>query len=162
MMKPGDEKRLRGGFLIDTNVLIYATLEADQRFAPAREVIEARLKGNNRAFVSAQNLSEMYPNLTGPKTKPPDSPEAARKKIEAIAGLHRLTILPVTREVVERALELCQEYGVSRQRYFDMQLIAAMQIAGINTVVTENTSDFDGVEGLVVVNPFAPEPSETR
>lgn len=153
-MTNGDVTRLKGSFLIDTNVLIYATLGADPRFAAARKVIDARLKESARAYVSAQNLSEMYANLTGPKTNPSDSPEAAREKIEAIAGLHRLTILPVTREVVARALELCQEHSVTRQRYFDMQLVAAMQIAGVDTVVTENSSDFDGVEGLVVVNPF--------
>jgi predicted nucleic acid-binding protein len=154
-MTPEFERRLQRDFLIDTNVLIYATLTSDPRFARAREVLEARLKQPNRAFVSAQNLAEMYPNLTGPRTQPPDSPELAAEKIAAIWRLRGLIVLPVTMHVVDRALTLCRDHHVTRQRYFDMQLVASMQIHGIPTIVTENEADFSGIEGVSVVNPFA-------
>jgi predicted nucleic acid-binding protein len=145
---------IRGDYLIDTNVLIYSTLEADPRHQRGREVIDARLKQQARAFISAQNLAEMYPNLTGPKTQPPDPPHLARTKIEAIARLRGITILPVTRAVVEKALGLCGQYNVTRQRFFDMQIAAVMQIHGIQQIITENDEDFREIEGIKAINPF--------
>jgi predicted nucleic acid-binding protein len=67
----GDESRI----LIDTNILIYATLENDSRFARSREVLLAQ--DDRERFVSVQNLAEMYPNLTGPKMEKPDDPATA-------------------------------------------------------------------------------------
>ena len=106
------------------------------------------------AFISVQNLSERYPNLTGPKTNPPDTPAVAGEKIASVGRLHFLKVLPVTYEVVARALELCARYGVRRQDYFDMQLAATALLSDVPTVVTENARDFAFVEELDVVNPF--------
>lgn len=144
--------------LIDTNVLIYATLKGDPRFAPAREVVLGDDSRWGRRFVSCQNLAEMYPTLTGPKTVPPDSGEVASAKIRALTKLLHLTVLPVTTTVVERSLSLCAEHGISRQRYFDAQIVAIMIEHGISRVFTENVRDFVGLAssaGITVVNPFA-------
>jgi hypothetical protein len=58
--------------LVDTNVLIYATLENDPRFEIARDLLLSSRSGQR--YVSGQNLAEMYPNLTGPKMETPMSP----------------------------------------------------------------------------------------
>ncbi|HEY5792390.1 MAG TPA: PIN domain-containing protein [Chthoniobacterales bacterium] len=140
--------------LLDTNVLIYATLSSDPRHEKAMELLNARSLPGNEFFVSTQNLAEMYPNLTGPKTKPADSAELARRKITSLAGLDRLTVLPVTRAVVERALELCEKHGVIRQRYFDFQLAALMLLERIPAIATENEADFSGIPEVSAINPF--------
>ncbi len=144
-----------GRYLIDTNVLIYATLEHDPRHKRALEVIERGQESFCEAFVSVQNLSEMYPNLTGPKTQPPDPPEVARGKIASIGRLHFLEVLPVTYEIVDKALELCERYNVRRQNYFDMQLVATLLVHEIPTIVTENSDDFSFVAEITAVNPFS-------
>lgn len=145
---------MTGRFLVDSNVLIYSTLRSDSRYAKACEVLDARRLPGREMFISSQNLAEMYPNLTGPKTTPPDAPELARAKISSIAGLDRCTVLPVTRSVVEKTLELCELHQVTRQRYFDFQLVALMQLEGIPTIVTENEKDFATIPGLTIINPF--------
>jgi predicted nucleic acid-binding protein len=145
---------LSGRLLIDTNVLIYATLAGDARFAKAQEVLELRFRKGLEVCVSIQNLAEMYPNLTGPKNSQPDTPELARRKIESIAGLERLTVLPLSLSITRRALELCELYSIRRQQYFDMQLVATMQEEGVGTLLTENTKDFVQIEGVRVLNPF--------
>ena len=81
-------------------------------------------------------------------------PELARAKIKSIAALDRCTILPVTRTVVEKSLELCELHEVSRQRYFDFQLVALMLLEGIPTIVTENEKDFASIPGITIINPF--------
>jgi predicted nucleic acid-binding protein len=87
---------LTGRILVDTNVLIYATLAGDSRHGIAREVLALRHRPEVELFISVQNLAEMYPNLTGPKNQPSDSPTVAREKILSISGLRGLTVLPLT------------------------------------------------------------------
>jgi predicted nucleic acid-binding protein len=145
---------LSGRVLLDTNVLIYATLAADPRHKQSRAILDQRRRSDVELFVSVQNLAEMYPNLTGPKNQPPDSPELARDKIRSLARLRGLTVLPITWEVARDALELCVAGGVTRQRYFDRQLAAIMLLEDIPTILTENVSDFAAIEGITPINPF--------
>ncbi len=145
---------LTGRVLVDTNVLIYATLAADPRHAPARAVLSLRHRPEVELFVSVQNLAEMYPNLTGPKNQPPDSPALAREKIYVLSRLRGLNVLPLTLESIHRALELCVTGGVTRQNYFDRQLAALMLGESIPMILTENTDDFSGIEGITAFNPF--------
>lgn len=146
---------LTGRVLVDTNVLIYATLSGDPRHVHARHVLAQRHRPEVELFVSVQNLAEMYPNLTGPKNQPPDSPELAREKIRSLAGLHGLTVLPLTLETAHLALDLCVSGGVTRQGYFDRQLAALMIRENIPVILTENVSDFAAIDGITPINPFA-------
>jgi len=145
---------IAGRLLIDTNVLIYATLVSDPRHERARAVLAQRHQSDVEMFVSVQNLAEMYPNLTGPKTQPPDSPELARKKITSLSRLRGLTVLPMTSETVYSALDLCVAAGITRQAYFDRQLAALMIKEQIPVIITENVSDFQDIEGVTPLNPF--------
>jgi len=147
-------REIEGRYLIDTNVLIYATLEQDSRTERARAAIANGAQSNCEAYISVQNLSEMYPNLTGPKTLPPDTPEQAAEKISRLAGLPYLQVLPITPAVILKALQLAEQRQVRRQRFFDMQLAATLLVHDIPTLVTENTADFVGIEGIEAISPF--------
>ncbi len=148
-------EKLTGRVLVDTNVLIYATLAADPRHPRALEVLALRNRPGVEMFISVQNLAEMYPNLTGPKNQPPDSPDMAREKILALSRLRGLTVLPLTLDGIHRALELCVTGGVTRQKYFDRQLAALMLREEIPVILTENDKDFTDIKGITAVNPFA-------
>jgi predicted nucleic acid-binding protein len=147
-------EELTGRVLVDTNVLIYATLRSDPRHHRAREILELRHRPSVELFISVQNLAEMYPNLTGPKTQPPDSPTLAREKIRSLSRLRGLTVLALTLESVHHALDLCVTDDVIRQNYFDRQLAAVMIREGIPVILTENVKDFVGVDGITPLNPF--------
>lgn len=146
---------LTGRILVDTNVLIYATLRGDSRHGKANDALELRRRASVELYVSVQNLAEMYPNLTGPKNNPPDSPEVARAKIDSIASLDRLTVLPLHLSITRKALQLCAIHSISRQQYFDMQLVATMAEESIDLVLTENVKDFELIEGIRAINPFS-------
>lgn len=140
--------------LVDTNVLIYATLRGDPRYAISQRILNSEgITG--KIYVSAQNLAEMYPNLTGPKTNPPDNPELARMKILSIASLPTIQVLPVTIEIVRLALELCEQKLIRRQGYFDMQIAATMLAFEIPVIITENIKDFGDISGIRAIDPFA-------
>lgn len=139
--------------LIDTNVLIYATLEKDPRFERSRDLLLA--KGKYERYVSVQNLAEMYPSLTGPRVQPPDAPAVARAKILSIASLPTLQVLPLTGDVQAIAMELCEKYAITRQRYFDAQLVATMVAHDIRILLTENEADFREITEIRAVSPFS-------
>jgi len=145
-------KAAKGRILIDTNVLIYATLEGDPRSARSRDLLLSSMDGER--YISVQNLAEMYPNLTGPRMEKPDPPSVARAKIQSIASLATLHVLPLTGDVQAIALELCEKYGITRQRYYDAQLVATMIVHGIRTLLTENTQDFEGMKEIRAVDAF--------
>jgi predicted nucleic acid-binding protein len=147
-------ERLVGRVLIDTNVLIYATLSGDARHERARKVLDLRFRDELELCISVQNLAEMYPNLTGPKNSPPDPPDLARSKIDSISGLEFITILPLSLSITRRALRLCETYSICRQQYFDMQLAGTMFEEGIGILLTENVKDFEPIEGIRAINPF--------
>ena len=138
--------------LIDTNILIYATLEDDARFPRSRDLLLSQT-GDER-FVSVQNLAEMYPNLTGPRMERPDPPSVARAKIQSIASLPTIQVLPLTGDVQALAMELCEKHGITRQRYYDAQLVAIMIAHGVTTLMTENDADFREMTEIRAVNPF--------
>ncbi|MGA2480867.1 MAG: PIN domain-containing protein [Spirochaetia bacterium] len=145
----GDEGRV----LIDTNVLIYATLEDDPRSEQSRALLLAQ--GGKERYTSVQNLAEMYPNLTGPRMERPDDPAVARAKILSIASLPSLQVLPLTGDVQNVAMEICEKHGITRQRYYDAQIAATMVVHGIRTLLTENVADFEGMTEIRAVNPFS-------
>lgn len=147
-------ENLTGRVLVDTNVLIYATLTADSRHEQARKVLSLRHRPEIELFISVQNLAEMYPNLTGPKNQPPDSPALAREKIRSLSRLRGLNVLPLTLESIHQALDLCVAGNVTRQNYFDRQLAALMLREGIPIILTENKKDFSGIAGIKSINPF--------
>lgn len=146
---------LRGRVLVDTNALLYATLAGDSRHERAWEVLAKRHRPEVSMFLSVQNLAEMYPNLTGPKNQPPDSPDLARRKILSLARLRGPTALPLTPETTLMALDLCVAAGITRQAYFDRQLAALMLREGIPVILTENAPDWHGIDGITAINPFA-------
>ena len=146
---------LKGRVLVDTNVLIYATLAADPRYQQARKILSLRQDPEVELFVSVQNLAEMYPNLTGPKNQAPDSPALAREKIRSLSRLRGLNVLPLTLESVHQALELCVAGNVTRQKYLDRQLAALMLRENIRVILTENIKDFEAIPGVTPINPFA-------
>lgn len=143
---------VKGKCLVDTNVLIYATLEDDPRFKAAQRILFESPQA--QLFASVQNLAEMYPNLTGPKMQVADEPQLARAKIDSVSRLAQLSILPVTHGIVRRALELCQKYRAVKQKYFDMQLVSAMLEHRIPVIITENEKDFSSVTEIRAINPF--------
>jgi len=94
-------KEIKGKCLLDTNVLIYATLESDARFKISQTILLSSSQA--QLFVSTQNLAELYPNLTGPKMQNPDRPEIARAS--------SITLLNVRFSAIEYFLALCKTFS---------------------------------------------------
>jgi predicted nucleic acid-binding protein len=118
--------------LLDSNIIIYAAL-------PEHETLR-RLISEKEPAVSAVSYVEVlgYHRLT----------EAERLHFEAFFADAR--ILPLSQPVLDWAVRLRQ----ARKMSLGDALVAGTALANGLTLVTRNTDDFAGIDGLSVHNPL--------
>lgn len=128
---------------LDTNVLVYAYSQD-----PVRSSIAAVLVTSG-GIVSVQVLNEFV--------------DVARRKLRfswaeidvAIADLLSLLgpPIPTTMEIQRAALAISARFGF---RIYDSLIIGAARQAGCSVVLSEDLRNGQTVEGVTIVNPFAP------
>ena len=62
-----------------------------------------------------------------------------------------LRIEPLTLDTHDRAVELARRYGF---RIYDASILAATQLAGCDTVYSEDMQDGQVIGGMTIRNPF--------
>ena len=62
-----------------------------------------------------------------------------------------LPIQPITVEVFGTAAEIVQLYGIS---YWDAAILAAARLMGCDAIYSEDLSEGQSYDGVVVINPF--------
>lgn len=134
--------------LVDTNVLVYATDDADPvRHATALGILA--FLGVDRTVVSAQVLAEYASVLTHPRKR-------ARPAILVAQDVARLAatcrVLPLDAEVVIGALKARERWQLE---YYDAQIWAAAAIYGIGTVLSEDFAPCT-LGGVRFMDPFVP------
>jgi predicted nucleic acid-binding protein len=63
----------------------------------------------------------------------------------------RFQVQPITFDVVSAALEIRERAGLS---YWDSATVAAARLSGCSTLLSEDLSDGQDYDGVVVSNPF--------
>ncbi|MCY3569453.1 MAG: PIN domain-containing protein [Chloroflexi bacterium] len=133
---------------VDTNVLLYAVLP-DPEEREKQRIAEQVLKRDDLGL-STQVLQEFFHQAARPNRPFPLSAQ------EASAFLARLTarfpVQPVTLELFEEAVEICQRYQLS---YWDAAILAAARRMNCDAVYSEDLSDQQDCAGLRVINPFS-------
>jgi predicted nucleic acid-binding protein len=131
---------------VDTNVLIYAALDAPAD-AVKRRRARALLREPNLAL-SVQVLQEFYWRATHP-TRPG---RLAHQHAMAFLRLFRdKPIQHLTREIFEQAVAISHRFQLS---YWDGAILAAARAAGCDAVYSEDFSAEQDYDGLRVINPF--------
>ncbi len=72
------------------------------------------------------------------------------EKIGTIAFIESSHIFTLNEEVVDKTIDIRSKYKIK----LPDAIIAATAIVHELTLVTRNLSDFNGIDGLIVVNPF--------
>jgi predicted nucleic acid-binding protein len=124
----------------DTNVLLYL-LSADP--AKARRAEERIAAGG---WISVQVLNE-FASVASRKLRMPVA--EIRECLEPIRSICR--VAPVAVETHERALDLAERYGLS---IHDALIAAAAQLAGCDTLYSEDLQHGQRIEALAIRNPF--------
>ena len=132
-----------GDDFFDTNVLLYL-LSADAAKADRAEALIA-LGGT----VSVQVLNE-FVAVAGRKLRL--SWAEIREVLAQIRAV--CTVVPITVETHERAVRICERYGLS---IYDALIVAAALIAGCKTLHSEDMQHGQVIDRqLTIRNPFAP------
>lgn len=140
-------KRTNDKPFFDTNVLLYAFQQQDQRCGTAQQLLA---KGG---VVSVQTLNEFA--------------SVARRKLElswaevfeALAAIRVLCPLPVPLrgETHERALRIAERYGYG---IYDSMVLSAALESDCSVLFSEDMHDGQIIEGLTIRNPFRSVPRE--
>jgi predicted nucleic acid-binding protein len=133
---------------LDTNVLVYAFDEAEPQ---KREIAQSVLESADpeTSVVSAQVLNEFYVTVTRKLARPLEVGVART----AVRGMAAFDVVPLTGELVLRGID---RSTTSRVSLWDALIIEAALAAGCQTLLSEDLSDGQSFDDLVVVNPFAP------
>ena len=130
---------------VDTNVLIYAAC-TDPEDKIKREQARTLLLNDDLAL-STQVPQEFYWQATHTRRVGRISHDARGH----ILDLRRFAIVPVTLDVVDRALDLTQRYQIA---YWDAAILAAAGLSECDTLLTEDLSDGQVYNGVRVADPF--------
>lgn len=134
--------------LLDSNVLIYAHDKASPFHKRAVEIVQEIVSEGN-GVLAQQNIVE-FSNVLHREYR-----ASYRSITEALE--HLLLDIPVihpTTETIPLYLQLLNKLQPPVKRFFDLYLSATMLSNGISIILTANGKDFEGIEGITVINPW--------
>ncbi len=121
------------GFLIDTNVVIYAL---ENKLSPAGAAFLAKLPPVISDITRIELLG--WPNAT-------------KEQLEPVkAFMAKATLVTITEAVILKTIEIKQTQKI---KLGDAIIAATAMVRGF-TIVTRNTDDFKNIPGLEVIDPF--------
>ena len=129
----------------DSNVLVYIAIKQDAAKKKVAIQLVASAIENQSGYISLQVLREVA-NCMFKKSN--DSIEHIR---ETLSGFDALDCLDESRDLLDRAIEIKDEYGI---QFYDALIVAAAEAAGCETLYSEDMGDGQIYGGILIVNPF--------
>jgi predicted nucleic acid-binding protein len=139
---------------VDTNVLVYARDSRDPRKQQRAEEWLAHLWRHRTGRVSLQVLQEYYVSVTQ-KLKPGMERDAARRDVRDL--WHWVPASGAT-GLLEAAWTLQDGFSLS---WWDALILSSAQLAGCQTLLSEDFQNGQRFGSLLVSNPFKTAPKET-
>ena len=136
---------------VDTNVLVFARDAGERNKQPQAQAWLEELWRTRTGRLSLQVLSEFYVTVTR-KLDPGLPPDEARADIRAF---HAWRPVSADEQMIEAAWSLEDRYSLS---FWDALILAAARAAGCDRVLSEDLSEGESYDGVVVVNPFRRQP----
>lgn len=142
-------------YLVDSNILVYASNKGCPHHKLALEVMNKVVTGKINACLAYQTLYEFYVIITDPKrVEHPISPKEAQMTIELYMKAGNIKKIFPQKSNLENTLSLLKRYQLSRQNIFDVVLIATMLDNGVEGIYTANETHFKPFDFLEVINPL--------
>ena len=135
---------------VDTNILLYAA-STNQKEAGKREAARKVLSANPICF-SVQVAQEFFVNATRKLTPPLSRTDA----LEFLGRINPTIVAPLDYELFVEAIRLSERFQIS---YWDAAVVAAAKRLHCTTLYSEDLSDGQNFEGVIVTNPFSVVPN---
>jgi len=142
-------KELKGQWVLDTNLLIYALDKGSKHYLETYELFELINSGQFIPAVSTQNITEAVNVLVNQYKL--SGYKAAKEIGNLLDGFDFQIITPL---VTTTAIFFNLISSRKKRDTFDMFLAATLLDNDVSNLLTANNKDFNGVDGLTVVNPF--------
>ena len=134
--------------LVDTNILVYAyDPEDEQKSRRAIEVL-TQLELGKRGVLSTQILNEFFNTVT---RNIPNPLELSSARVTVQRFIEHWRIVPVTTDVVQEGMRGTIEYQLA---FWDSLIWAAAKLNDVDTILSEDFSHGQIIEGVQVINPF--------
>lgn len=140
--------------LLDTNILVRFSNLDDIQSPLVRSAVATLLIRGDDLFLVPQSLYEFWSVTSRPRTGTANgigwtTPEV-RAELDRLQ--EQFSLLPDTPDVFDRWLELVTQHQVSGRPSHDARIAAAMQVHGLDTLLTLNAPDFKRY-GLKLLTP---------
>lgn len=139
-------------YLADTNLLLRLADASPQNATAARALARLWQEGHE-VFITPQNLVEFWAVATRPTEANGLGWDLEKTRREAGELRQRFPPLPESPGIFEAWLRLVESLPVTGKRVHDARLVAAMQVHGLDRLLTFNTADFVLFTGLTVIDP---------
>ncbi|MBI4687197.1 MAG: PIN domain-containing protein [Nitrospirae bacterium] len=140
---------------VDTNVLVYAyDIDAGHKHKVATNIMKD-LWISGRGILSTQTLQEFFVTVTGKISSPIDASVAE----EILKRLAKWDVVTNSMATVFSAIALQKRYRLS---FWDSLIIASAIEGRARTLFSEDFSDKQKIEGIVINNPFKNKQKEQR
>jgi predicted nucleic acid-binding protein len=139
--------------LVDSNILVFSATPNSPRFSEATQATARLLAQGEELYVLPQNLIEFWVVATRPAaSRGLGWPVAqAQAEVARIKSLFRL--LDDSPAIYPEWEKLVTQHAVSGKNAHDARIAAAMQVYGINTLLTANKDDFKRFQGISPIEP---------
>lgn len=139
--------------LLDTNILARLAQPGHPMNRTTVDALAALRRRGDNLFIVPQNLYEFWAIGTRPLAQNGlgFTPAQARTEIDQLKKL--FTLLPDTPDVLPAWERLVTSYAVSGKSAHDARLVAAMQVHGIDQLLTFNVVDFQRYPMITVLDP---------
>jgi predicted nucleic acid-binding protein len=133
---------------LDTNILVYATIDSSPMHSAARAAISAFESAHTQLWISRQVLREFLSTLARPRVGIPITELTA-----TIRQFETRFRIAEDGPLVTAQLLLLLEQGHTRQVH-DTNIVATMLATGITHMLTNNPADFSVFANLIKVTPL--------
>jgi len=140
--------------LVDTNVLVYAADQNAKFHEPAKKLRDQGFQGKTPLAVTPQVLLEFYAVITDPaRVQNPITPQEATAEVEKYLRSPAIEKIYPGDNILQSVIILAKKYNLSRQRIFDLYIVATMLTNNMTRIYTYNSTDFERFGELEVLTP---------
>lgn len=119
----------------------------------ARQALKSLHRRGDQVGIIAQNIVEFWCVATRPKVNNGLGLTVAEAYRFVLWIESLLLLIPDTQDVHTQWKKLVVEHFVSGFQVYDARLVAAMNVHGVKSILTFNSSDFKRYRGIQVLHP---------
>ena len=139
--------------LVDTNILLRSAQPNHPLCSQAVHAVSRLMRQRDSVFFCSQNIAEFWNVATRPAGMNGLglSIEEVTKEVSSIENL--LTLLPDTPGIYPEWKRVVEQHKVQGVKVYDARLVALMNLYGVDTILTFDTSDFKRYTGINALHP---------